>query len=326
MRTSLLLIASASASVAVIAVRPARAEVELAGSRWAVIDRAETGSMPWSVTTSADGATLYVAHVGEKDHDNVRRYDAATLDVEARAKFRGHAVESALSDDGGTLFVTNSRRHRVVELDPGTLATRGHHATGKIPKDFRLAPDGTQLYIADYGSDTLSVVTLSSGQRTAVEVGRRPRGVAVAPDGSRVYVVHMGSGTISVVDAGTLAVTATWRACRGARHAQVAGDRLLVTCNSGRDVVVLDTATGDRVRRIRVGRGPKTIAVSPDGSLAVTADERAGTATLVDLATYQTATLRLGADRPCGVAFAPDGNRIYVTARGSDELIVIARR
>jgi YVTN family beta-propeller protein len=302
---------------------PAHADAEL--ERWTVVDRVKTGSMPWGVSTSADGATLYVTHVGEKDRDNVRRYDAETLDVTARARFRGHAVESALSDDGDTLFVTNSRRHRVVVLDPQTLETRGHHATGLTPKDFRIAPDGKRLYTADYGGGTMSVISLPSGERTSVGVGRHPRGIAIAPDGKRVYVVNMGSGTVSVVDAGTLKVTATWNACPAARHAQVAGDRLLVTCYGGRQVVVLDAATGKQVRRIPVGSGPKTIAVSRDGAFAITADERGGTATFIDLTTYRTSTLRLGAVQPCGVAIAPDGERAYVTARGSDELIVIAR-
>ena len=289
---------------------------------WQVVARADTGSMPWGVTVSADGDDVYVTHVGEKDHDNVRRYEAATLEEEARAKFRGHAVESALA--GTTLYVTNSRRHVLLALDAGTLAVTARHRTGKIPKDFRLAADGSRAYVADYGAGTLSAIELPSGERMSVRVGKRPRGVAIATDGATVYVTNMGSGTVSVVDAATLEVTATWKACRSPRHAVPASDgRLLVSCYGGRDVVVLDTATGERTKTIRVGRKPKTIALSPDGAVAAVANERGDSVTFIDLATYATETVALDADQPCGLAFAPDGGRLYVTARGSDELLVL---
>lgn len=286
---------------------------------WQVVARADTGSMPWGVTVSADGAELYVTHVGQKDRDNVRRYDAATLEEEARAKFRGHAVESAL--DGTTLWVTNSRKHVLLGLDAATLAVTARWKTGRIPKDFRLG--GGRAYIADYGGRTLSIIDLASGDRTAVKVGRSPRGVALSADGATAYVTNMGSGTVSVVDTAAAKVTATWKACRSPRHAVVAGDRLLVSCYGGRHVVVLDTDTGNKLRTVRVGRGPKTIALSHDGRLAAVANEKDDSVTFIDLATSDTETLADVGDQPCGVAVSPDGARVYVTARGSDELIML---
>jgi YVTN family beta-propeller protein len=289
---------------------------------WQVVARTDTGSMPWGVTVSADGDAIYVTHVGQKDRDNVRRYQAATLAEKARARFRGHAVESALA--GATLYVTNSRRHVLLALDAKTLAVTARHASGKIPKDFRLAPDGARAYVADYGANTLSAIALPSGERTSVRVGKRPRGVALSPDGATVYVTNMGSGTVSAVDAATLEVTATWRACKAPRHAVAVGeDRLLVSCYGGRAVVVLDTARGERLRTLRVGNKPKTIALAPGGALAAVANEGGDSVTFVDLASYATRTLALDADQPCGLAFSPDGRRLYVTARGSNELLVL---
>ena len=286
---------------------------------WQVVARADTGSMPWGVTVSADGTDVYVTHVGQKDRDNVRRYDAATLEVEAKARFKGHAVESAL--DGATLWVTNSRKHLLVALDAATLAVTGSWKTGRIPKDFRL--HGGRAYVADYGSRTLSIVDLATGDRTAVKVGRSPRGVALSADGATAYVTNMGSGTVSVVDTAAAKVTATWKACRSPRHAVVAGDRLLVSCYGARDVVVLDATSGKKLRTVRVGRGPKTIALTPDGATAIVASERADSITFVDLASYDTTTVADVGDQPCGVTVSPDGARVYVTARGSDELVVL---
>jgi YVTN family beta-propeller protein len=286
---------------------------------WQIVARAETGSMPWGVTVSADGADVYVTHVGQKDRDNARRYDAATLEVEAVARFKGHAVESAL--DGATLWVTNSRKHVLLGLDAATLAVTASWKTGRIPKDFRLA--GGRAYVADYGSRSLSIVDLATGDRTAVKVGRSPRGVALSADGATAYVTNMGSGTVSVVDTAAAKVTTTWKACRSPRHAVVAGDRLLVSCYGARHVVVLDAATGKKLRTVAVGRGPKTIALTPDGATAFVANERADSITVIDLASYETSTVSDVGDQPCGVTVSPDGARVYVTARGSDELVVL---
>lgn len=290
---------------------------------WQIGVIVETGSMPWGVTVSPDGATVYVTHVGQKDRDTVRRLDAASLDTEARAAFDGHAVESELRGD--RLYVTNSREHEVVVLDAVTLDVIERHATGDIPKDLALSPDGARVYTADYGDGTLTEIDLATGARRSVEVGKRARGVAVSADGATIYVASMKSRTLTLVDAATLEVRSRTRTCKSPRHVAVAGDAVLVTCMGARKVDVLDAATGERRRTVRVGRGPKTIAVSGDGRLAATADEQGDTITLIDLRSWDTERVAVPVDQPCGLAFAPGDDRIYVTARGSDELVVVER-
>jgi hypothetical protein len=67
------------------------------GESWKVVDEARAGSMPWSVTVSPDGATLWIAMVGLKNRDNVWRFDAASLEAGETSRYRGHAVEAALT-------------------------------------------------------------------------------------------------------------------------------------------------------------------------------------------------------------------------------------
>jgi YVTN family beta-propeller protein len=301
--------------------------IEHAGSRWRLVATTATGSMPWGVSVSRDGASLHVTHVGEKDHDNVYRYDTGTLAIAARSRFRGHAVESVPSPDGRTLVVSNSRRHELVVLDAASLALVARHGTGKIPKDLRLSPAGDVAYVADYGAGTLSAIDLVRGTRRSVPVGQRPRGVAVSPDGSRVYVANQGSGTLSVVDAATLAVVSTVRACSAPRHIAVTPDGrlLLVSCFGARQLAVLDAATGERVRRVGVGTGPKTVVITGDGRVALVADEGSNSLTLVDLGSWAALTVPLPAEKPCGLAIAPDDRHVYVTARGSNQLLVLER-
>jgi len=283
--------------------------------------------MPWGASVSPDGRWIYVTHVGYKDHDNVHRHDAGTLAVLARAQFAGHAVESIPSADGKRLYVSNSRQDELLVLDAESLEVLARHRTGRLPKDFRLSPDEQRAYVADHYGGTLSVIDLAGGTTQRVKLGKHPRGVALTRDGATVYVTNLGSGTLSVIDTATLTVTRTVAVCRGPRHVAVVGDGglVLVTCLGARHLVVLDGPSGEIVRKLEVGAGPKTVALTHDQKLAITADERGDSITLVDLQSWTTLRLPLPADKPCGVAVAPDDRRVYVTARGSHELLAIER-
>ncbi len=307
-------------AVIVLATSPAAAE------GWKVTREVRAGSMPWSVTVSADGARLWVSMVGLRNRDNVWRYDAATLEVEAKSSFRGHAVESRLMGDGARLVVTNSRVDRLMILDAETLSVDRALDVSSIPKDMRLSRDESTAYLANWGAGSLSIVDLASGKVTDVRTGRHSRGVALAPDESEAYVMSFGARQVVVVDLEARKVAARIRACVNPRHGAVVDDLLLVTCYGQRHVLVIDRAKREVVRTLRVGRAPKTIAVSPDRRTAVTANERGNSASFIDLDTWQVDTVSLPAKQPCGAAWAPDGKRVYITARGSHELLELARQ
>lgn len=45
---------------------------------------------------------------------------------------------------------------------------------------------------------------------------------------------------------------------------------------------------------------------------------------MIDLRDWSVTTVAIAAKKPCGIAVSPGGRRIYVTARGSNQLIVLA--
>ncbi|MCG8424304.1 MAG: beta-propeller fold lactonase family protein [Proteobacteria bacterium] len=292
---------------------------------WRVIRKIRTRSMPWSVTVASNGAHLYVAHVGLRGRDNVYRYDTATFELVARARFSGHAVESVVRGD--SLFVSNSRKHRVIELEANKLAVRRQLESGAVPKQIALSPDGKTLYTANWKSGSVSVIELATGRAEHVKTGRHTRGVTVSRDGSTVYAAVFGARQVAVIDAAKRAVSDRIDTCKHPRHVVVTHDdkHLLVSCFGDRYILIIDRANHAMIRRVRVGRGPKTIALSPDGTFAVTADERADSLSIIDLATWRARSIPIPAQKPCGAAVSPDSRRIYLTARGSDELVVLER-
>jgi uncharacterized repeat protein (TIGR02543 family) len=65
-------------------------------------------------------------------------------------------------------------------------------------------PSGTKAYVANSGSDTVSVIDINSEEVIAtVNVESTPHWLTVTPDGRHVYVSNTGSNTVSVIETGT---------------------------------------------------------------------------------------------------------------------------
>ncbi len=65
-----------------------------------------------------------------------------------------------------------------------------------------------RLYVANAGSDSVSVIDLNSGfARANIAVGANPRGLLLNADNTRLYVHSALDGTVTTIDTGTLAVS-----------------------------------------------------------------------------------------------------------------------
>jgi YVTN family beta-propeller protein len=66
------------------------------------------------------------------------------------------------------------------------------------------------LYVANAGSDNVSVIDLNTGlARAHIDVGSNPRGILLNRDNSLLFVYNAFDGTLSVIETRTLAVTDT---------------------------------------------------------------------------------------------------------------------
>ena len=81
---------------------------------------------------------------------------------------------------------------------------------GSYPLGVAADPAARTVYVANYGSGTVSVIDAATRTVTrTIPVGRGPEGVAVDPATRTVYVANHGDGTVSVIDASTRTVTST---------------------------------------------------------------------------------------------------------------------
>jgi len=91
---------------------------------------------------------------------------------------------------------------------------------GTTPEGVAVTPDGAFVYVANQGSDNVSVIDTSTNIEvdvdgdpnngiTRIPVGDVPLGTAVTPDGAFVYVANVNSDNVSVIDTSTNTVTDT---------------------------------------------------------------------------------------------------------------------
>lgn len=235
-------------------------------------------------------------------------------------------------DGGPRVLVTNLISNTVSFINTATNTVQATVSVGREPRGIAVNPVSPTAYVANFGSDTLSVLdTVAAKVTDTIQLpGTRqgPQGVTVSPDGRRVYVVNGRANSVSVIDVQTKTVIATVPV--GAQPQDLAltpdGARLYITNYGSNSVSVMDAQTNAIVTTIPVGQGPDGVAVSPknDAHRAYVAHYLDGSAFAIDTATNTTIgdAVRLSF-RPTKVAFAPDGGRVYIANFLADIVSVI---
>ena len=187
----------------------------------------------------------------------------------------------------------------------------------------------TDLYVANLGSDDVSVVDANTDQVTAtIPVGNDPDGIAVLPNGTAVFVANFLGDDVSVIDPTTHSVSSTIPVASGPVGVAAApdGSRVYVANRESNSVSVIDTAALRVVANVGVGEGPNGIAVRPDGGVVYVTNSftnAPGVVSVIDAASNQVVDVIAVNHSPGRVAFTPDGELAYVTNYRSHNVSVI---
>lgn len=308
--------------------------------------RRELGELsPKSIVASPSGDVfaqnmIYNHSVTVFDQDGNRvadisdRVSRALLGLPGKGFVRGAPVEAALSRDGASLFVSNyyllgtgfpgnvtdkCKLERptpsyVFQIDIASLEVVRGFEVGPAPKFLAVTHDGKRLLVSNWCGHSLSIIDLTGAAPTKhLRVGSFPRGIALEPDGGTAYVASMGRNRIDVVDLLTLTVVRTLKPGRGPRHLVLAPDgRLFVSLSHENSVVVIDKHSGAITGRARVGKDPRSMAMSVDGTALYVANYGEAALAVVDTATMKVAQKIATGPLPIGVAFEPVEQRVWV--------------
>jgi YVTN family beta-propeller protein len=133
-----------------------------------------------------------------------RNESVATVDVDKH--LWGITAGDAIATK--RIYLTGSGSSKLWAIDEKTNAVTSV-ATGEIPCAVAVDSMAKRIYVANYGSDSVTVIDAASEDAASekviatVQVGQRPQAVAVDSKAHRVYVANTHGDTVSVID-GTL--------------------------------------------------------------------------------------------------------------------------
>ena len=195
------------------------------------------------------------------------------------------------------------------------------------------------LLVGNKGEDTVSFVNLDEGKTVlSPSVSQSaPHEIAVSPGQALAAVVNYGGSAIDVISTLTGVRWTTVQLGENTRpHGIVwlSDDRIIATTEGNDSIVVLtpdhdfsgetiSCATYDwTVDSIPTGqKGTHMVALSPDETVAYTANMGSGTVSRIDLSTKAVTSADAGRQVE-GVAVTADGSELWASVRGEDIVIV----
>ncbi len=187
------------------------------------------------------------------------------------------------------------------------------------PVGLGLTPDGKYLYVANRGSNSISVVRISDSTVMArTYVLSSPLDIAITPDGKYVYVVHR-NGDLVMISASDNKVVDTVTVEETPGHYDIAitpdGKYLYLTTARLGSVVVLQISDNRFIDEFSAKGTPIGIAITPDGKYAYVSnyDENVAVIRISDNKVLQTLPVRAGGT----VAITQDGEYAYVAGNSN---------
>jgi len=174
-----------------------------------------------------------------------------------------------LSKDLKTIFTSNIGSDTICMIEPGG-GRSGWNVTpipvGKGPEGFDVSPDGKEVWAANSGDGTVSIIDLASKKVVAsVDLkAKRTNRLKFTPDGKLAVISDDGGG----------------------------------------EVVFIDTATRKERKRLKVGQGPEGTLIAPDGAKAYVSLSGDNAVAVIDLKTLEVTGKITGVNGPDGLAWA----------------------
>ncbi len=165
----------------------------------------------------------------------------------------------------------------VIDVTAGEVTDRMALNTGDHPYELALSPDGKTLFAANRGSNTVSVIDLTSlSESGRIPVGNGPASILMDPTGKRLFVFNSLSSTISVLDVANKALATTISTDPGPLRGQFnrKGDRFYVIHEWSPYLSIVDATSLSVLRRMSVGMGMRSIKVDANTDLVYIGKDR----------------------------------------------------
>ena len=187
-----------------------------------------------------------------------------------------------VSSDEKRLFTTNVASATVSILEQFTVTRRGGPPQPGTP------PPGAARGAGGRGANGVPPAA-TDWRVTVVPVGMGAEGFDLSPNGRELWVANAQGGSVSIVDVEKKTAETLSVRFRSANRLKFTpdGKHALISDLGGTEVIVMDAATRQEIKRIDFGGGAAGIQMSPDGSRAFAAVGSQNGVAIIDLKTLQ---------------------------------------
>jgi YVTN family beta-propeller protein len=276
-----------------------------------VVGHATTGEGPHEVAASADGKLALVGNYGSKTPGST----ISVIDLIGQKEIRRAELGSLRRPHGmffadGKVYFTAEVNKIIGRYDPAANLVDWLLGTGQNTTHMLIVTKNlSKLYTANIGSDSISIFERAGDtgwNQTVVPVGKGPEGFDISPDGAQIWAAHSRDGGVSIIDIASKKVIRTLQV--GTKRSNRLkftpdGKLVLISDLDSGELVVLDASTKREVKRMKLGRSPEGILITPDGSRAYVAVNGDNWVAVLDLKTLDV-TGRISTNSPDGMAWA----------------------
>jgi YVTN family beta-propeller protein len=208
----------------------------------------------------------------------IGRYDPASGKVDwilGTGQNRTHMIW--VSEDMSRIYTTNVASATVSIIDkttmpagPGPAGNRPRQdwqeevvKVGRGSEGFDVRPDGKEVWVANAGDGTVSIIDVTSKQVSETLQANVPGAnrLKFTPDGKLVFISSLGNAGVAVLDAATHKEVKRLHTPGAAGiEMQPDGSRVFVACTAGNYVAVIDPKTLEITSQIDAGPQPDGMA------------------------------------------------------------------
>ena len=280
-----------------------------------IVGRVPVGEDPHEIVVSNDGKLAYISNYGafSKPQNTLSVVDLtsqkplAPVDLGALRAPHGLYLlndEVYFTAEGSKAIGCYDPAQKKLEWIVGTGQNRTHMIA--------VAPDVSRIYTANIASDTITFfdhdknADSSGWTEVDIPVGKAPEGFDISPDGKELWAASH-ERMVSIIDTATKKVVQTIDI-----HTKFAnrlkftpdGKQVLVSDLGNGDLILLDTASRQELKRISLGHGVAGVLIAPDASVAYVAVSANNNVAVVDLKTFSVVGRVPTGKGPDGLAWA----------------------
>ncbi len=232
--------------------------------RTAEVQRVVSGTLDPSQLRFSPDMKWFVTVANRLNHIDIYRWDGKELTLAKRIPSGKTPSHIWIDTKSTTAYATMQDSDELVAVDLATQTLKWRVKTGAMPADVFGTPDDKHLLVGLTGSDHVQVFDVTGPQAKwvkSITTGEGAHAFRALGDGRHVFVGNRVANTINKIDYNKLESVAQFKAPGGPDCMEVTADGklLLVSSRWIKKVSVIDIATGQLVRQVKVGKSPHGI-------------------------------------------------------------------